>query len=60
MEFWIGLTAGMHLGKVIADYLAKFVEYCGLLDSGTIEEIKEIEEEEKELFEAVDGMTDAN
>ncbi len=58
MEFWIGLTAGMHVGKVIADYLEKIVEYCGLLDHETIEEIKEIEEEEKELLEAIGGMAD--
>jgi hypothetical protein len=41
MEFWIGLSVGMHLGKVIADYLEKFVEAYGLLDRDTAEKAKE-------------------
>jgi hypothetical protein len=36
MEFWSGLSVGMHLGKVIADYLQKFVEAYGLLDATTL------------------------
>ena len=57
MEFWIGLTAGMHLGKFIAEYLEKLVEYYGLLSPGTMEEIREIESEENELLETVDDIT---
>lgn len=37
MEFWIGLSVGMHLGKIIADYLEQIVEAYGLLDKATVE-----------------------
>ncbi len=58
MEFWIGLSVGMHLGKVIADYLEKLVEAYGLLDAATRQEIKEIEELEASVSPIIDGMVD--
>ncbi len=58
MEFWIGLSVGMHLGKVIADYLGKCVEALGLLDPETCKEIKEVEELEASLSPIIDGMVD--
>lgn len=54
MEFWVGLSVGMHLGKVIADYLQKFVKAHGLLDARTIKEMDEIEEAAKELSSIAD------
>lgn len=56
MEFWIGLSVGMHLGKVIADYLEKFVEAYGLLDPATAEEAKEKIERRGELGEIVESL----
>ena len=44
MEFWVGLSVGMHLGKIVADYLQKFVDAYGLLDATTLKEINEIGE----------------
>lgn len=37
MEFWLGLSVGMHLGRVLADYLERFGKAYGLLDSATVE-----------------------
>jgi len=54
MEFWVGLSVGMHLGKVIADYLQKFVDAYGLLDGTTLKEIKEIEEAASEISSIVE------
>jgi hypothetical protein len=56
MEFWIGLSVGMHLGKVIADYLQKFVEAYGLLDATTLKEVKEIEDVESEISSIADEL----
>ncbi len=56
MEFWIGLSVGMHLGKVIADYLQKFVEAYGLLDATTLKEVKEIEDVESEISLIADEL----
>jgi len=56
MEFWIGLSAGMHLGKVIADYLEKFVEAYGLLDRATAEKGKEKIERRGEIGAIVDRL----
>ncbi|MGO9567977.1 MAG: hypothetical protein ACLP5H_10585 [Desulfomonilaceae bacterium] len=49
MEFWVGLSVGMHLGKVIVDYLEKFIDAYGLLDEATLKEIKTIEEAASEI-----------
>jgi hypothetical protein len=43
MEFWIGLSVGMHLGKLLAQYLEKFGVAYGLLDQGTAEKVKNFE-----------------
>ncbi len=56
MEFWIGLSAGMHLGKVIADSLEKFVEAYGLLDRTTAEKGKEKIERRGEIGAIVDRL----
>lgn len=55
MEFWVGLSVGMHLGKIVADYLQKFVDAYGLLDTTTLKEIKEIGEAASEISSVVDG-----
>jgi hypothetical protein len=44
MEFWIGLSVGMHLGRILAGYLEKFGMAYGLLSEETCKEIDEIEE----------------
>jgi|GEM_PF-3061701 len=56
MEFWIGLSAGMHRGKVIADYLEKFVEAYGLSDRATAEKGKEKIERRGEIGAIVDRL----
>ena len=43
MEFWIGLSVGMHLGSVLAGYLEKFGIAYGLLSEEAGKEIDEIE-----------------
>ncbi len=60
MEFWIGLSVGMHLGKVIADYLQKFIKAQGLLDETTLKEIDEIEEAAKEIGSIADTELDGD
>ena len=45
----------MHLGKVIADYLQKFVEAYGLLDATTLEGMNEIATVGSEISSVVDG-----
>jgi hypothetical protein len=55
MEFWIGLSVGMHLGKVLADYLQRFVDAYGLLDATTLTKIKELEAAEGEICSVVDA-----
>ena len=54
MEFWVGLSVGLHLGKVIADYLEKFIAAYGLLDATTLKEIKVIEDVESEISSVID------
>lgn len=49
MEFWIGLSVGMHLGRVIAEYLEKLSTACGLLSPEAVKEIAEIEKVEEEV-----------
>ena len=56
MEFWIGLSVGMHLGGFIAKHLESFVESRGLLSQETCEEIKRIEEVEGEACEIFDEV----
>ena len=56
MEFWIGLSVGMHLGKVVADYLERLIKAYGLLDAETLEEIDRIEEIEQGLASVMDQL----
>ncbi len=58
MEFWVGLSVGMHLGKMIADNLEKVVEAYGLLDSPTIEKAKEKIERRAEVCSIMDRLVD--
>ena len=58
MEFWIGLSIGMHLGKVIAEYLEKLVETFGLLDAASEEKAKAKIERRAEIGEIVEELVD--
>ncbi|MGB6065812.1 MAG: hypothetical protein WBG50_13490 [Desulfomonilaceae bacterium] len=54
MEFWIGLSVGMHLGRVIAENLEKIVKTYGILSPTTCKEIGEIEAAEGKISSLVD------
>ena len=56
MEFWIGLSVGMHLGSVVAKHLERFIEEWGLLSPQTCEIIKDIERIEDETCETLDEV----
>ena len=56
MEFWIGLSVGMHLGTVVAGYLEKLIEAYGLLDASTVKEINRIQEAEQKVASVVDQL----
>ena len=58
MEFWIGLSAGMHLGKFIAEYLEKFGKAYGLLDSSSLAIAEQKIEQRSELGEIVDTLVE--
>jgi hypothetical protein len=58
MQFWIGLSVGMHLGKVIAEYLEKFGEAYGLLESKTTERIDKIEAIANKMSSLLDRMAE--
>ncbi len=58
MEFWIGLSGGMHLGRVIADYLEKFDVAHGLLDPASAEKAKEKIKRRGEIGEIVGRLVD--
>jgi hypothetical protein len=58
MEFWIGLSVGMHLGRVIADRLEKFYEDYGLLDAASAEKAKEKIKRRGEIGEIVGRLVD--
>ncbi|HMK36845.1 MAG TPA: hypothetical protein VK463_17355 [Desulfomonilaceae bacterium] len=60
MEFWIGLSVGMHLGKVLADYLEKLVESYGLFDPVTAEKAKEKIARRGEIGEIVESLVDVD
>ncbi len=60
MEFWVGLSVGMHLGKIVADYLQKFVDAYGLLDPTTLKGIKEIGEAASEISAIADTGLDGD
>ena len=58
MDFWIGLSIGMHLGRVLADYLEQFGKAYGLLDSATLERAERKIEFRSELGEIVEELED--
>ena len=58
VEFWIGLSVGMQLGKVIADYLEKVFQAYGILDPATLEKAEEKIERREEIGAAVDRLVD--
>ncbi len=58
MEFWIGLSVGMQLGKVMADYLEKFFQAHGILDAATVEKAEEKIKRREEIGEIVGRLAD--
>jgi hypothetical protein len=56
MEFWIGLSVGMHLGRVIADYLEKFIDAYELLPAETVKKITELQQAEDEVSSVIDAV----
>jgi hypothetical protein len=61
MEFWIGLSVGMHLGKILAQYLEKFGVAYGLLDQRTAGKVRELESlEEGDLEHIARGLASAS
>jgi hypothetical protein len=58
MEFWIGLSVGMHLSGVIADYLQKFGEAYGLLEPTTVRKIDKIKDVEHRVSSLVERVVD--
>jgi hypothetical protein len=58
MDFWIGLSVGMHLGRVLADYLERFGKAYGLLDSATVEQAEEKIQRRRELGAIVEKLVD--
>jgi hypothetical protein len=56
MEFWIGLSVGMHLGSLVAKHLERFIEERGLLSPQTCEIIKSIEQIEDDTCETLDEV----
>lgn len=58
MEFWIGLSVGMHLGKIIADYLEQIVEAYGLLDKATVEKAEKKIARRSEVSALVDEIVE--
>jgi hypothetical protein len=58
MDFWIGLSVGMHLGRVLADYLEKFGKSYGLLDAETVEKAEEKIQRRRELGAIVEELVD--
>jgi hypothetical protein len=58
MEFWIGLSIGMHLGKVIANYLERYGLAYGLLSRETVAVLDRIEELESNMAELIPKSED--
>jgi hypothetical protein len=56
MEFWIGLSVGMHLGKILAGYLEQFGKAYGLLDSAAAERAEKKIEFRSELGSIVEDL----
>jgi hypothetical protein len=58
MEFWIGLSVGMHLGRVLAGYLERFGMAYGLLGEEICQEVNEIEEAAREIGQLVEEIAE--
>jgi hypothetical protein len=58
MEFWIGLSVGMHLGKILADYLEKFSAACGLPGQETFKSLDGFAEAAREMGEIIDEVAE--
>jgi hypothetical protein len=58
MEFWIGLSVGMHLGKILADYLEKFGVAYGLLSQETSKKLDAFEEATREIGAIIDEVAE--
>ncbi|MGO9572218.1 MAG: hypothetical protein ACLP5H_32270 [Desulfomonilaceae bacterium] len=58
MELWMGFSVGMHLGRVITDYLEKFDVAHGLLDPASAERAKEKIRRRGEIGEIVGRLVD--
>jgi len=56
MEFWIGLSVGMHIGSVITKHLERLIEAHGLLSPATRKIIDRFEEIESETCETLDEV----
>ncbi len=54
MEFWIGLSVGMHLGKILAGYLEKFGMAYGLLTEETSRDIDDVERATRAIGEFIE------
>jgi hypothetical protein len=53
MEFWIGLSVGMHLGKIAVTHLQDLLEYSGYITPATHAVLCEIEKVEEEIIGGV-------
>ncbi|HTY25309.1 MAG TPA: hypothetical protein VMC85_19415 [Desulfomonilaceae bacterium] len=56
MEFWIGLSIGLHLRGLVPKHLERFIEARGLLSPEACETINCIEQVEDEVREAMDEV----
>jgi len=56
MEFWIGLSIGMHLGGLVVKHLERLFEAQGLLSAETCETIDYVEQVEDEVREIMDEV----
>lgn len=58
MEFWIGLSVGMHLGKVLAGYLEKFGVAYGLLSEQSQKDLQEVGMATREITELIEEVAE--
>jgi hypothetical protein len=58
MEFWIGLSVGMHLGKIIADCLEKFGLAYGLLGEETVKDLDSYQEAATQIGNIAGGVAE--
>ncbi len=56
MEFWIGISIGMHLGRVLSEHLESYIKTNRLLPSSKlimIEKMENVENKMGKIFDAV-------